>query len=284
MFDFLRSLDRRWVFLLMGLAVLLPIIFGLRFPEEPSPMVRKVHDTIESTEQGSTVLMAWDYDPGSQGELQPMASAFTRHCAERKHKMIFLTLWPQGGPMIERSIRILKEEYPHYKYGVDYVNLGYRPGLEGVIKVAVSDMKELFTSDAYGTSLNEIPLTKGMKNIQNVDLLVNVSAGDPGSKQWVQYAATPYNIKMVAGTTGVQAPALYPYIPEQLIGVLGAIKAAAEYEQTIIETYPKFEDDPNAKEGLRRMGPQFVAHSLMIVLIVIGNIIFFVGRKRGLES
>jgi hypothetical protein len=283
MYQFLKNLDRRWVFLLMGLAVLLPILLGLRFPEEPSPMVRQVFDVIQNAEQGSTVLMAWDYDPGSQGELQPMASAFTRHCAERHHKMIFVTLWPQGGPMIERSIRILKEEYPDYKYGVDYVNLGYRPGLEGVIKVAVSDMKELFTSDAYGTSLDELPLTKGMKNIQNVDLLVNVSAGDPGTKQWVQYAATPYNITMVAGATGVQAPALYPYIPDQMKGVLGAIKAAAEYEQTLIEAYPKFKDNPNAKEGLRRMGPQLIAHGLMIVLIVVGNVIFFIGRSRGTD-
>ena len=39
----------------------------------------------------------------------------------------------QGGPMISRGIRILNTEYPHYKYGRDYVNLGFRPGNEGVI-------------------------------------------------------------------------------------------------------------------------------------------------------
>ena len=32
---------------------------------------------------------------------------------------------------------------------------------------------------------------------------------------------------MVAGVTGVQAPMLYPYIPEQIPGLLGAIKGAA---------------------------------------------------------
>jgi hypothetical protein len=29
------------------------------------------------------------------------------------------------------------------------------------------------------------------------------------------------------------------------------------------------------------MGPQFVAHLLMVALIVLGNIIFFVDRSRG---
>ena len=28
------------------------------------------------------------------------------------------------------------------------------------------------------------------------------------------------------------------------------------------------------------MGPQLVAHILMVVLIVVGNIVFFVGRSR----
>jgi hypothetical protein len=225
--------------------------------------------------------MAFDYDPASQGELQPMASAFVRHAAQKKHKMIFMTLWPQGGPMIQRGMRILEREYPDYKYGRDYVNLDFRPGLEGVIKVIVTNLRELYANDINGTDLDKLPLTANMKNIQSVRMIINVSAGDPGSKQWVQYAATPFDIPMVAGTTGVQAPSLYPYIPEQMDGVLGAIKAAAEYEQILIEAYPEFEKNPNAQDGVRRMGPQLVAHALMIVLIIAGNVIYFVGKNRG---
>ncbi len=97
----------------------------------------------------------------------------------------------------------------------------------------------------------------------------------------MQYAATPFDIKMVAGTTGVGAPALYPYIPNQLAGLLGAIKAAAEYEQTMIDEYPDLKDNKNAQEALRKMGPQLVAHMLMIALIIGGNVIFFVGKRRG---
>ena len=33
-------------------------------------------------------------------------------------------------------------------------------------------------------------------------------------------------------------------------------------------------------EGIRRMGPQLVAHLLMIFLIIAGNVIFFLDRKR----
>ena len=107
----------------------------------------------------------------------------------------------------------------------DYVNLGFRPGNEGVIKVVVGDLKKLYGNDVNGTSLDEIPMTKTLKDITNMNLLVNVSAGTPGTKEWVLYAATPFGIKMVAGTTGVGAPVLYPYIPNQLAGLLGATRS-----------------------------------------------------------
>jgi hypothetical protein len=284
MLEALNRIDRRWIFALVFLSVAVPILTGVRFPEEPSPMATSVFAAMEQLPDGSPVLMAFDYDPGSQGELQPMASAFTRHAALKGHKLYFMSLWPQGGPMLQRAIDLLRREFPHYEYGRDYVNLGFRPGNEGVIKVVVSNLRELFANDVYGRSLSDLPLTRGIKNVQNVALIANISAGDPGTKQWVQYASTPFNIPMVAGTTGVQAPMLYPYIPSQLDGVLGGIKAAAEYEQLLIEAYPQLADNKNAQEGMRRMGPQLIAHALILALIVAGNVIFFGARRQEAEA
>jgi len=73
---------------------------------------------------------------------------------------------------------------------------------------------------------------------------------------------------------------MLPYIPRQLVGVLAGIKSAAEYEQRLVEGYPVL-DREDAKEGLRRMGPQVVAHVLMIFLIIVGNIIYFMERAKG---
>jgi len=280
-YEFLKNLDRRWVFALMLMAVVVPLLARWTFPEYASPMVRDVFSAIENLDEGSKVLISLDYDPGSQGELQPMASAFTRQCAEKNLKMYFLCLWPLGEPMIEKSLLLLKAEYPDMKYGEDYVSLGFKAGGEGVIKVIVTNLRELVPTDQYGTALADIPMTRDIANIQEMDLIVNVSAGDPGTKQWVQFASTPYGITTVSGCTGVQAPLLYPYIPAQLRGLLGAIKGAAEYEQVLGEAYPKFLTDPKYQEGKIRMGPQLVAHVLMILLIIVGNAIYFVGRRRG---
>lgn len=287
-FTFLKTLDRRWIFLLMFLAVSVPILFQLQFPEKASGLAEAVFNEIEALEEGDRVLLSFDFDPASEGELGPMATAFVRHCAEKKVKMYFMALWPVGPQMIDDAINdVIRADFPHLVYGEDYVNLGFKSGNEGVIKVIVTNLRELYSTDAAGTSLGQIPMMQGIENIQAMKLIVNVSAGYAGTKEWVQYATTPFpQLRLVAGCTGVQAPLLYPYIPNQLPGLLGAIKGAAEYEKLVLDKYGKrnaageLDEDPKYLKGIKRMGPQLIAHVLIIVLIVMANVIYFVEKKR----
>ncbi len=286
MYEFFKNLDRRWIFLAMFLCVALPTLFQVRFPEVPTPLVKATFDEVEKLQEGDTVCLAWDWDPASAGELEPMATAFVRHCCEKKLKIVFLSLWPLGPQMIDDSIeRVIKKDFPEMVYGEDYVNLGFKPGNEGVIKVIVTDLRQLYTTDHRGTNIDQIPICRDIKTIRDFSLIINVSAGYAGTKEWVQYAATPYpdEVTLIAGSTGVTAPQLYPYIPEQLPGLLGAIKGAAEYEALVLGEYGRQDQGVSEKqyqEGLRRMGPQLVAHILMIVLIIGGNVIFFIGKRR----
>lgn len=279
--EFLKNLDRRWIFLLMGVAVSLPILFQVSFPEQPTQIVQDAFDAVERLPAGSRILMVLDYDPGSQGELGPMSAAITRHACEKHHKLYFMTLWPLGIPMIQNELALIAQEYPDLKYGGSFVNLGFKSGEEGVIKVIVGDLRGMFQTDHAGTSLDQIPMTKDIKNVRDMDLIASIGAGHPGSKEWIQYAGEPYKIPVISGATGVSTPQLYPYYPQQMTGLLGAIKGAAEYEQALINKYPDIGQIPSAREGLRRMGPQLVAHLLMVFLIMLGNVIFFLDRRKG---
>jgi hypothetical protein len=186
--------------------------------------------------------------------------------------------------MIDEAIRnVIEADFPELVYGEDYVNLGFKSGGEGVIKVILTDLRQLYTTDALGTQIDDIPMMAGVHDIRQMDLIVNVSAGTAGTKEWVQYAVTPYpdDLRIVAGCTGVQAPLLYPYIPDQLPGLLGAIKGAAEYEELVMSKYGEEGMAGIYSEARRRMGPQLIAHMLMIALIIAGNIIYFTDRRRG---
>ncbi|MCK4412270.1 MAG: hypothetical protein KAY32_01875 [Candidatus Eisenbacteria sp.] len=278
----LDTLDKRWVFLVVGLAVVVSTIFRLTFPERPTPMVCAIYEKIESLPEGSRVLLPFDYDPGSEPELQPMADAFVRHCCEKGLVMYFIALWPLGQNMVDGVIRrVLTVEYPDLEYGVDYVDMGYKAGNEGVIAVILTDLKKLYTTDAHGSSIQRIPMMEGISNIRSFDLILNISAGYPGLKEWIQYAGTPGNIPVAGGCTAVQAPLLYPYHPEQLLGLMGGIKAAAEYEALLLQGYPKFRNDKNRfQTALTRMGPQTIAHLSIVFFIILGNITFQILRRR----
>jgi len=279
----LNNLDRRWIFLAMGLSIAIPILLKLRFPEYPGPMARATFNAVEAVPEGSTVLLSFDYDPASAAELQPMASALVHHCAARNLKIVFMALWPLGKKQADGTIdRVLKEFHPGYQYGTDYVQLGFQSGNEGVIKLMATNVPEQYKTDSSGTALTSLPLVAGVKDLSAFKLVASISAGYPGAKEWVQYGngAMPEAFSIVGGSTGVQVSQLLPYYPKQMEGMLVAVKGAAEYEMLVEQKYPVAKPEVIG-QGRVRMGPQLVAHLLMIALIVLGNLAMIAGRSRG---
>jgi hypothetical protein len=73
-----------------------------------------------------------------------------------------------------------------------------------------------------------------------------------------------------------------------MAGVLGAIKGAAEYESLVNNKLQQMNAGkpvaPKFQEAQRRMAPQLVAHVLMVGLIIVGNVIFFAGRRKGAHA
>ncbi len=287
MLRLLVRLDRRWIFLAMGISVLVPILLDWRFDEIPTAPVERAFQKIESLPPGSKILMPYDFDASSAPELRPMATAWLWHAARKGHKLYVMTLWATGDgyiPEVVREVLVDSGDFKNFKYGEDYVNLGYRAGNEVVIRTMSTDLAAAFSVDKQGTATTQIPMMRGINSLRDFALIVNASAGYPGTKEWVQYAATPLSIPLVAGNTGVQAAQMFPYYPDQILGLLAAIKGAAEYEALLKEKYPEYgEKDGKPRKaflkGISTMGPQLIAHCLILLLIVLGNIILFMQRR-----
>jgi hypothetical protein len=212
-----------------------------------------------------------------------MATAWVRQCALKGHRMYFMALWPLGQQMSVNTIdEVLHGDLKElgYKEGVNYVNLGFKSGGQGVINVVLTDFAKLYNTDVRGINVKDIPAMEGIKSLRSMDLIVNISAGYPGLKEWVQFGSDPSRVKIVGGSTAVQAPLLYPYYPKQLPGLLGGMRGAAEYETLLGEKYPRFAD-PTQNKGMVRMGAQAVAHAVIMLFIVIGNVTFYIDRRRG---
>jgi hypothetical protein len=278
-FIFIRTINghfvgRRVVFLFVGIAVVLPFFMKIHQPIRVSPEVQTVYDSTANLRPGSKVLVSFDYDPASAPELQPMAESYFRLCLERDLKIIIIGLWPQGPQQAELALQIALSDSSIVKKklerGIDYVNLGFQTGNEFVIQRMGTDFRMMFPRDTRNIPYDSIPLLRDVRNFSNIDYSFNLSAGYPGTVEWIQVAVDRYGLRLGAGNTGVQATGMYPYLRSgQLKGLLGGLSGAAEFEKA------------TGKEGSATfyMLPQSFSHVIVIAFIIIGNAAYFLGEK-----
>jgi hypothetical protein len=269
----LEHLDKRWVFLLVALAVLIPLIVPVRTPMTVSQTTKDYYEQIEKLPAGSLVLLSCDYDPGSKAELYPMTVATLRHLFRKDLRIVMLSLWPAGPPMVELALDELRAE-PGFKkrYGYHYVNLGFKEGREAVMVDMGRSIHDTFPVDYHGTNVNTLSLMGEVQNYASFRLFVNLSVGYPGTKEYVQYAQSRFRMTMITGAGAVSVPEYSAYLQSgQLSGMLMGIAGCAEYEQLL--------EEPGL--ALTFMNAQTVGHLLIIFLIIMGNVIYFANRRRG---
>ncbi|NLI17153.1 MAG: hypothetical protein GX409_12790 [candidate division Zixibacteria bacterium] len=260
--------DRRWIYLAIGLAVILPAIASFDVPVSVSPEVRKIHTFIENIQPGEYLFLAMDYDPTTIGELNPMAEAILRHAFSRDVKVVIVTLAQFGPGMVEQVTSRLAAQYNKTR-GVDYVFLGYRPYPALTILAMGVDFRVPFPVDYYGNPLDSLPMMRGIKNFDNVKGVIDLTAGNTAD-MWLVDGNGRYNFPLAIGITGVMAADYYQYLQSgQLFGIIPGVKGAAEYEE-LIGTHG---------EGKTQQAYQVVAHAIIILFIILSNIAYFATRK-----
>ena len=269
----MAKVDRRWIFLTIGLVVLIPLLYPLALPIRPGKDSQQVYDFVEALEDSSKVLLSCEYGPSTKPEIHPMVTSLLHHLFSLKkgHKVYVVCLWPDGQFMAEEALDEVAVKRFGLTYGEDYVMLGFRPGAEAVVKGIVSDLRKLYTIDAKGTKIEDIPMMKGINRFEDFDFLFSGSAGYPGTTEWVQFAADPTDVPMSTGTTSIQVNEMMPYVlGGQIKGILAGMPGAAEYEELI------------GVKGIATSGmdAQSIAHFIIVLFIVLGNLGYFIERKR----
>jgi hypothetical protein len=261
-FDVLARLDRRILYILMALAIVVPFLLEVAPAVEPSETSRALYDAVERLPPGAVVLLSCDYDPGSEAELYPMNVALLDHLARKDVRVVITQLWPQANPLVERALD--EAYYPRGKeYGKDVVNLGYKAGGLIVISKMLRSIPEAFPEDVKKTPVSQIPAMRGVLKASDIDLFLILSAGTPGTTEWVIQCQARTDKPMGTGCTAVSSPEFFPYLlSKQLIGLLGGLRGAADYETLV----------GRKGRGVQGMGPQTFGHLLIVLLIVAGNV------------
>lgn len=275
----IHDFDRRWIFLALGLLVTALYALGLAEELTSSEYVDNYYATIEALPPGSTVMLSADFDPASAAELLPAYTATIHHLLKRDLKVVNVATWPAAPPYTREEFRRIAPDYDAV-YGEDWIALGFLPGDDVAMGNIGQSLRSAYPKDdAEDKAYSQFPILRDVgDNMAGIDLLITMSAGYPGILEWIAQVGGRYEITILAATTAVQTPDLFAFYPNQCAGFLGAATGATRYLQLVDELTGGAVEEQK-KTNQRRMMVQSWAHMLIIALIIIGNLIYFLGGR-----
>ncbi len=280
----LVNIDRRIVYLLIAVGTILPILIPIGLSVSTTPPVESFFAKIQSCGPDDVVMISFDYGPTTAPENNPMAEAVLRHCFSRRVKVVVIALFPIGGvTMAGEALVKVAAEFPHLRDGVDFVNLGYKDGAQAAMKQMGVNIAGVFPVDQAGRPLAEIPLMRRARNYGDISLIVSFATGVIG-EWWANLVNAQFGTPVAVGCTAVSAPKYYAFLDSgQMLGLLGGLKGASEYERLLLDHYPEFRSTytrPGAYTAMKGMDAQTVDHAIIMVFILFGNAVYFLIRRR----
>ena len=274
-----RTLDRRWIYLAMGLIIVGFYSYGSTDTLPDAAPVQEYYDAIEALPEGSIVLLSADFDPASAAELYPMFYGTLHHLFRRNLRVIGVCTWPAAPPFSREAFRTIAPQY-NKVYGRDWVELGFLVGDDVAMGIIGQSLRSAYPNDALAKApYDSFPLLRDVgDSSRGIAMLITISAGFPGILEWIPQLCTRYEVPVLAGTTAVQTPSLFPYHPRPLLGYLGSATGATQYLQLVTPGTPALQ--PVRDENQRRMVAQGWGHLYIVALIVLGNILYVRSRRR----
>ena len=286
------SINRRIIFILIALSVLIPLLKPdwFNFPIKIDRNTETAFNSISDLSENDKVLVSFEYGASTKPEVHPMAVALLKHLFAKGIKVYIVSLWPEGPIMAQQAMEeVLGTKLFNIKDGSDYVMFDYKTGGAVVIKNIAEDFRGIYKQDYNGVSIENMSIMEGVYSVSDFDFVFDFSAGVPGNAEWVQYACDPKNIPLSSGCTSIMVTDAIPYVESgQLQGIIAGMPGAAEYEKMVYDFLSKTQNenkfiinDQSIIPGkvLQYLSAQSVAHVLMVIFIILGNVSYYYSRR-----
>ena len=279
--DVLPTVARWIIYAILIIVVALPIIVGeplLSRTIEPTAATVDMHGAVESLASRDPVLVAFDYDPTTSGEMDMIAKALIGHLMDQEARVVVVSLLPAGPATAQAILDELGVDRPGYAegYGEQYTNLGYLPGQAAGVRLLGLSMQTALPRDFYGTPLSELPVLQGLDSTQDFSLIVELAAAQDTLRWWIEQASTPYAVALGTGSSAAVVPIARPYYEtesRQLVGLVGGVADAVTYE-----ALAGGQNGPTSSSAAR-LDSQLAGQIVFILVILVGNVIYF--SRRG---
>lgn len=271
----LSEIDRRYLYWIMFIALAIPFIQPIGLPISVTETTRALYDKIETMGPNDVALYSIAGGVSAWGEIQPAMIAVMKHLVAKRVKVVIVGYFLDQDlsvQMVQTSTPGLKD----YKYGTDWVYLGYISGAETAVAQLAADIHAVFKTDrgtvvgeAADRALTELPLMQKVKKAEDITLVITIDTGS-----YILYYIRHWNVAkgIPVAEVGIAMQAdMIVYYPVNLVAVLIGARGGAEYEVLIKQPGP----------GIVKMDAINVSHVLFIIAIAFANVGYVLTRKGG---
>lgn len=245
-----------WIFVIVGLAVALPLWLGWgSLNGEPRLWngVDAAYQAIDRLPAGSTVQLFWAYDPATAGELDLLSTPVTRHLLQRAVTLDGVTLLPNAPATAQRVVdQLLTQRLPDLApVGRQYIlNVRFLPG-------GVTVLPLLGQRDAA--------------------LAVVIAARAEDVQYWLEQVAPVNRVPVVAVTAAAADPVLRPYLDSgQLVGLVSGFDGGYHYTELMADA-----PDAGYVRAMRlQVAGQNYGMLAILAIIVLGNLAALLFGRR----
>lgn len=275
----LQTVDRRYLYGLLLLTVVIPFFIPLQLPATVSPETESLYQAVEDLPAGSFVLLGIDWAAGTRGENNPQNVAIVRHLMRKHLRIAILCFGDAQSKTLAEDICLQLGRQFDYQEGRDWVNLGFQVDQANWLKAFVLDIPDQAKVDIHGNPLKALPVMAGIQTARDIRQIIVITAADT-YQPYIQFVQGPFNanLKMGVACTSVMATEAYNYLDsKQLCGLVAGLTGGAEYEARYARQY-----DPTVTRGSRvtRFSNSLsFAHLLIISFIILGNVAMLLERR-----
>lgn len=273
----------RWIYILMLLAVGIPISLKVAFPPARMPVAETLFSVVDGIPNDRGVaFLAFDYGPGTSAENLPQSQVILEHLFRKRVPVFIFSLTPISEPFL-RSVpeavaaQLKAETGESWEYGKDWVNVGFRPGGGLFIQTLAKspNIPEFLGKDVKGAPLSTYSISSRVSTIRDIQFLGEFTGLVGMFQTYVQYFQADGYVPIFGhGCTSITIPEAYIYLDSgQLQGLLEGLAGAAWYSDLLRQKYKDREPD-RALVSNTALG---IAQLVVLGLVVLGNL---VGWKR----
>jgi len=247
-----------WIFLIVGLAVMLPLWAGWGSPPASDPHlwsgVDATYRAIERLPAGARVQLFWAYDPATAGEMDLLSTTVMRHLLQRTVMFDAVALLPNAPATAQRVVNRLLDRR--------------LPDLTGVIA------QDALTVRFVPGGATILPLF----GQNSADLAVVLAARAEDVQDWLEQVASVNQVPVVAVTAAAADPVLRPYLDSgQIVGLVSGFDGAYHYTERMAAA-----PDPDYVQAMRwQVAGQNYGTAAILAVIALGNLAaLLLGRRQ----